>query len=84
MSKESNLSESGGAADSLDENNSSCTSSNRSLRIAENAKKKSEAEAPLSVALKYFSQGNVILQTWPHLSVIFWEQRCYGDSEFIY
>lgn len=42
-----------------DENDSTgSTSSNRSLRIAEKQKKKSEAEAPVSVALTYFSQGN--------------------------
>ncbi|XP_063045563.1 centromere protein I [Engraulis encrasicolus] len=40
-----------------DENDSTgSTSSNRSLRIAEKQKKKSEAEAPVSVALTYFSQ----------------------------
>lgn len=62
MTKASNLSELGGATDCLDENDSSCSSGNKSLRVAEKAKKKSEAEAPLLVAFKYFSQGNVIQQ----------------------
>lgn len=60
MTKASNLSELGGATDCADENDSSCSLGNKSLRVAENAKKKSEAEAPLLVAFKYFSQGNVI------------------------
>ncbi|XP_031443061.1 centromere protein I [Clupea harengus] len=46
-----------GAADCSNENDSSCSDiSNKSLRIAENAKKKRQAEAPLLLALKYFSQ----------------------------
>ncbi|KAL2077360.1 hypothetical protein ACEWY4_026864 [Coilia grayii] len=48
---------SGGRTDFPDENDSTCSNlSNRSLRIAEKEKKKSEAEAPLSVALTYFSE----------------------------
>lgn len=51
-----------GAADCSNENDSSCSDiSNKSLRIAENAKKKRQAEAPLLLALKYFSQGNINL-----------------------
>ncbi|XP_041931054.1 centromere protein I [Alosa sapidissima] len=58
MTKSSSLSELGRATNCSDEHDSSCnvSSSNRSLRLAENAKRKSEAEAPFLVAFKYFSQ----------------------------